>query len=45
MNIFGQVTSRKRQARARKQMEEDYKQAVRTNLAANVAATYYNLIM
>lgn len=45
MNIFGQVTSRKRQARARKQMEEDYKQTVRTNLAANVAATYYNLIM
>ena len=45
MNIFGQVTSRKRQARARKQMEEDYKQAVRTNLAANVAATYFNLIM
>ena len=26
-------------------MEEDYKQAVRTNLAANVAATYFNLIM
>lgn len=45
LNIFGQVTSRKRQAKARLQMQKDYKQAVQTNLAANVAATYYNLVM
>lgn len=45
LNIFGQVTSRKRQAKVRKQMEEDYKQAVQVNLAANVAAAYYNLVM
>ena len=45
LNIFGQVASRKRQAKARSQMQEDYKQAVQANLAASVAATYYNLIM
>lgn len=45
LNIFGQVTSRKRQAKAFRQMQEDYKQAVQASLAANVAATYYNLIM
>ena len=38
LNIFGQVTSRKRQAKVRKQMEEDYKQAVQVSLAANIAA-------
>ena len=43
--VFGQVTSRKRQAKASKQMQEDYKQAVQANLAANVAATYYTLVM
>ena len=45
LNIFGQVTSRKRQEVARRQMQEDYKQAVQANLAAHIAATYYNLIM
>lgn len=45
LNIFGQVTSRKRQAKARKQMQEDYSQAVRASLAASVAAAYYNLVM
>ena len=45
LNIFGQVTSRKRQAKARRQMQEDYRQAVQANLAASVAAAYYNLIM
>jgi NodT family efflux transporter outer membrane factor (OMF) lipoprotein len=45
LNIFGQVTSRKRQAKARMQMQEDYKQAVQSDLSANVAAAYYNLVM
>ncbi|MBR3546694.1 MAG: TolC family protein [Bacteroidaceae bacterium] len=45
LSIFGQATSRKRQAKARVQMQKDYHQAVQTNLAANVAATYYNLVM
>ena len=45
LNIFGQVTSRKRQAKARRYMQEDYRQAVQANLAAGVAAAYYNLIM
>lgn len=45
MNIFGQVTSRKRQARARREMQADYKQAVQAELAANVAASYYHLVM
>lgn len=45
LNVFGQVTSKKRQARARRQQLDDYRQAVQSSLAANVAATYYNLIM
>ena len=45
LSIFGQATSRKRQAKARVQMQKDYHQAVQTNLEANVAATYYNLVM
>ena len=45
LNIFGQVTSRKRQAKARQQLAADYKQAVQVSLAANVASTYYNLVM
>ena len=45
LNIFGQSKSKKRQAKARKQMLEDYKQAVQASLAANVAATYYHLVM
>ena len=45
LNVFGQVTSRKRQARARRQQLDDYRQAVQSSLAANVAATYYNLVM
>lgn len=44
-NIFGQVASQKRKAKAYQQMQEDYKQAVQTQLAANVAATYYHLVM
>ena len=45
LNIFGQATNQKRQAKARRQMQEDYKQAVQASLAANVAATYYHLVM
>ena len=45
LSIFGQATSRKRQEKARVQMQKDYHQAVQTNLAANVAATYYDLVM
>ena len=44
-NIFGQVSSSKRRAKAYREMQEDYKQAVQTSLAANVAATYYYLVM
>lgn len=45
LNIFGQVTSRKRQAKAKRQQLDDYRQAVQTALAANVAAAYYDLVM
>ena len=43
--IFGQVTSKKRQAKARRQQLDDYRQAVQASLAANVASTYYELVM
>ena len=45
LNIFGQVTSKKRQAEAEKAMQESHRQAVRASLAANVANTYYSLVM
>ena len=45
LNIFGQVTSRKRQAKARAQLAADYRQAVMVNLAANIASAYYTLVM
>lgn len=45
LGIFGQVTSRKRQAKARQQLALDYKQAVQVSLAANIASTYYTLVM
>ena len=43
--IFGQVTTKKRLAKAKRQQLDDYKQAVQTALAANVASTYYQLVM
>ena len=43
--IFGQVTTRKRLAKAKRQQLDDYRQAVQTALAANVANTYYQLVM
>ena len=45
VSVFGQVGSEKRQAAARKVMYEDYRQAVQASLLANVAATYYRLMM
>ena len=43
--IFGQVTTKKRLAKAKRQQLDDYRQAVQTALAANVASTYYQLVM
>ena len=43
--IFGQVATKKRLAKAKRQQLDDYRQAVQTALAANVASTYYQLIM
>ena len=43
--IFGQVTTKKRLAKAKRQQFDDYRQAVQTALAANVASTYYQLVM
>ena len=37
--IFGQVTTKKRLAKAKRQQMDDYRQAVQTALAANVAST------
>ena len=43
--IFGQVTTKKRLAKAKRQQMDDYRQAVQTALVANVASTYYELVM
>lgn len=43
--IFGQVTTKTRLAKAKRQQLDDYRQAVQTALAANVASTYYELVM
>lgn len=45
LNIFGQTTSKKRQQKARIAMLDDLKQAVRASLIANIANTYYTLVM
>lgn len=45
LSIFGQVSSEKRQAAARRAMYDDYRQAVQANLLANIASTYYRLLM
>lgn len=45
LSIFGQVASKKRQIKAQREMYNDYKQAVQANLAANIAATYYSLVI
>lgn len=43
--IFGQVTTKKRLAKVKRQQLDDYRQAVQTALAANIASTYYQLVM
>ena len=45
LGIFGQTRSRIRSAKARLAFDEDYRQAVQVELAANVATLYYNLVM
>ena len=45
VSIFGQVNSRKRQASAKRAMYKDYRLAVQASLVANVASTYYRLLM
>lgn len=43
--IFGQVTTKKRLAKAQREYYVDYKKAVQTDLSAQVACTYYMLVM
>ena len=45
LNIFGQQTSKKRQQQARREMYRDYRQAVEASLVANIASTYYSLVL
>lgn len=45
LGIFGQTTTGVRKAKAQVAYNEDYKQAVQVNLAANVAELYYTLVM
>lgn len=45
LDIFGRMRSSKKQAQALYAQSVDYKQAVRSQLIANVANTYYTLLM
>ena len=45
LGIFGQTRSKIRSAKAKLAYDEDYRQAVQVELAANVANYYYNLVM
>lgn len=45
LGIFGQTRSQIRSAKAMVAYYEDYRQAVQVDLAANVANTYYSLVM
>ena len=45
LGIFGQTRSKIRSAKARLAYDEDYRQAVMVELAANVASYYYQLVM
>ena len=45
IDIFGRMRNAKRQAQALYAQSEDYKQAVRTQLIAGIANTYYTLLM
>ena len=44
-DIFGRIRNAKRQAKALLEQSRDYKQAVRTQLIAGIANTYYTLLM
>ena len=45
IDIFGKLRNSKRQAKAAYMQSEDYKQAVYSSLIANIANTYYTLLM
>ncbi len=45
LDIFGRMRNSKRQAQALYAQSKDYKQAVRTQLIAGIANTYYTLLM
>ena len=45
LGIFGQTKTQIRKAKTQVAYNEDYKQAVQVNLAANVASLYYSLTM
>ena len=45
LGIFGQNRSKIRSAKAKLAYDEDYRQAVQVDLAANIANYYYNLVM
>ena len=45
LGIFGQTRSKIRSAKAKLAYNEDYRQAVQVDLAANVANLYYTLVM
>lgn len=45
LDIFGKLRNTKRQAKAAYLQSEDYKQAVYSSLIANIANTYYTLLM
>ena len=45
LDIFGKVTTAKRRAKAAYEQSKEYEQAVKTQLVASVANTYYTLLM
>lgn len=45
IDVFGKLRNSKRQAKAAYMQSEDYKQAVYSSLIANIANTYYTLLM
>lgn len=45
LDIFGKLRNAKRQAKAAYAQSEDYRQAVYSSLIANIANTYYTLLM
>lgn len=45
LDIFGKLRNAKRQSKAAYMQSEDYKQAAYSNLIANIANTYYTLLM